>query len=136
MRYQILPPFLRRILDGIQDGFYRAVHIPVSARRGQSADRHVENAVAHFSFLQPHRLGGLYHHLHPDWIYFWEEVEITRSLAGANGALPDFCGDNPHGSGRDFRHSLSKFSVRHFSKDVSESINEQHSTVKFLEHLL
>jgi hypothetical protein len=86
-----------------QNGLYRAVHLLVSTRRGQSAGRHGENALAHFPFLQPHRLGGLYHHLHPDWIFFLEEGEITRSLGGANGTLPDFRGDNFHRSRRVFQ---------------------------------
>jgi hypothetical protein len=85
-----------------QDGFYRAVHLPVppvvaNLLAGMS------NAVAHFSFLQPHRLGGLSHHLHSDRIFFWEEVKITRSLAEANGTLPDFYGDNFHRSRRVFQ---------------------------------
>ena len=103
MRYQILPPFLRRILDGMPGRFLSRGSSSCSARRGQSVGWHVENAVAHFSFLQPHRLGGLSHHLHPDWIFFLEEVEITRSLAGANGTLPDFRGDNFHRSRRVFQ---------------------------------
>ena len=86
-----------------QDGFYRAVHFFVSARRGQSAGRHVENALAHFSVLQHHGFGGLFHHLHPDWIFFREAVETARSLAGADGALPDLRRDSPDGSGRDIQ---------------------------------
>jgi hypothetical protein len=86
-----------------QDGFHRAVHLLVSAGRGQSAGRHGKNAMAHFSFLQSHGVGGLYHHLHPARIFLWEEVETARSVAGAHGALPDSCGAGPHGSGRDFQ---------------------------------
>ena len=33
------------------------------------------NALAKFSLLQSHRFGGLRHHLHTDWIFFWKEVE-------------------------------------------------------------
>jgi len=99
-----------------QNGLYRAVNLLVSTRRGESAGRHGENALAHFPFLQPYRLGCLHHHLHSDWIFFLEEVETTRSVAGANGASSDFCGDNPPSLAVIFRHSLSKFPARHFSK--------------------
>jgi hypothetical protein len=69
-----------------------------------------------FFFLQPHRLGVLSHHLHPDWIFFWEEVKITRSLAGATGILPDFRGDNFHRSRRVFKTFIIQVSARHFPK--------------------
>src|ERR1039458_9966252 len=86
-----------------QDGIYRPVHLLVSARRGESAGRHVENAMAHFSLLQRHGVGGLYHHLYPDWIFLWEEVETARSLVGPHGALPDSRGAGHCGSWRDFQ---------------------------------
>src|ERR1019366_3311629 len=91
-----------------QSRFYRAVHLLVSACRGQSAGRHDENAMAHFSFLQPHGIGSLYHQLHPDRIFLWEEVETSRSMAGPHGALPDARGNSHCGFRRDFQ----KFSIR------------------------
>jgi hypothetical protein len=46
-----------------------------------------------------------------------------------------FSRDNLHGSDMIFRQS-SKFSTRHIpKKNISESMNGQYSTVKFLEHL-
>jgi membrane protein DedA with SNARE-associated domain len=75
----------------------------ISARRGQSAGRHVENALAHFFVLQCHGIGGLFHHLHLDRLLFREEVETTRSLAGSHGALPDSRGAGHYGSRRDFQ---------------------------------
>ena len=92
-----------------QDGFYSAVHLFVSARRGESAGRHVENAMAHFSLLQRHGVGGLFHHLHPDWIFFREEMETARSLAGSHGALPDFRGAGHCGFSRDFQAFRIRF---------------------------
>ena len=64
----------------------------------ESAGRDVENALAHFSLLQPHGVGGLFHHLHPDRIFFREEVEAARSLAGPHGALSDSRGAGHYGS--------------------------------------
>ncbi len=86
-----------------QDGFYRAVYLLVSARRGESAGRHVENVLAHFSVLQPHGIGGLFHHLHPDRIFFRVEMEAARSLAGPHGTLSDFRGAGHCGFRRDFQ---------------------------------
>src|ERR1039457_7276493 len=83
------------------NGFYRAVHLLVSARRGQSAGRHVQNALAHFSVLQHHGFGGLFHHLYPDRIFFWKAVEAARSRAGPHGALSDTRGADCHRSGSD-----------------------------------
>jgi hypothetical protein len=99
-----------------QNGFYRAVHLPVSARRGQSVGWHVENAVAHFSFLQPHRLGGLYHRLHPDWIFFGKKWKQLEAWLGPTALYLIFAGIILIVLGVIFRHSLSKFSARHFSK--------------------
>src|SRR5450432_3395362 len=50
MRYQILPPFLRRILDGMPGRFLSRGSSSCFARRGQFAGSYVENALAHFSF--------------------------------------------------------------------------------------
>ena len=86
-----------------QDGFYRAVHFFVSARRGQSAGWHVEDAVANFSVLQSHGVGDLFHNLHPARIFFWEAMETARILAGANDTLPHSCGFNSHCPGRNFQ---------------------------------
>ena len=86
-----------------QDSFYRALHLPVSARRGQPAGRHVEDAVAHFPVLQYYRVGGLFHHLHPARIFFREAMEASRILAGACAALPDPRGNNPRCAGCAFQ---------------------------------
>jgi len=43
--------------------------------------------LAHFSVLQRHGVGGLFHHLHPDRIFFREEMEAACSLAGSHGAF-------------------------------------------------
>ena len=86
-----------------QGCFYRAVHRLVSARRGQFVGRHVENAMAKLSFLQPHGLGSLYHQLHLDRIFFWEEVETHRGTVGSHGTLPDCRRDSPHCTRPDFQ---------------------------------
>ena len=100
-----------------QGCFYRAVHRLVSARRSQSVGGHGENAMAHFSFLQSHGVGGLYRQLHPDWIFFWEDVETSRSMVGSHGALPDSRGDSPHCSRRDFQTFLIRvFDAPSFQK--------------------
>src|SRR5664279_1305864 len=59
-------------------------------------------------FLQRHGVGSLYHQLHPDRIFLWEEVEASRSLVGPHGALPDSREHSPHCSRRDLQTCLIK----------------------------
>ena len=100
-----------------QNCFYRAVHPLVSARRGEPVGRYGENALANFSFLQSHGVGGLHCVVYPDRVFFWEEVETSRSLVGPNGALPDSRGDSPHCSRRDFQTFLIRvFDAPSFQK--------------------
>ena len=92
-----------------QDGFYRAVHILVSARRREPAGGYGKNAVAQLSFLQPHRVGGIYDRLHPDRIFFREGMEMARGAVGFHDTLPDSHGDGAHCSGRDLPKNLVRF---------------------------
>src|ERR1700733_3366872 len=105
-----------------QGRLYRALHRDISAYRGQSAGGHDENVMAKLSTLQPHGIGGLYRHIHPDRLFFWQNVEANRSLVRPHGALFDSCGDGPPYS----RSNVSTFIIRvtyaSFSKkSVSEA---------------
>jgi len=85
-----------------QGCFYRAVHPFIPAFRGQFFGRNGKNVIANFSFLQSRRCRSLGSRIHFDWIFFWEEMETSQSLAGAHGALPDSHGNGPHCARRSF----------------------------------
>ena len=108
-----------------QNGFYRTIHLFVSTRRGQPVGRHVENVLAYFSFLQPYGIGGLFHNIRPDRIFFREKVEAVRSLVGSHGTLSDTRGNNSYHSGRDFPafhiRILGAANFQNKSPDIADS---------------
>src|ERR1035437_1061766 len=109
-----------------QGCFYRAVHRPVSACRGQPVGGHDQNAMAGFSFLQPDGVGGLFRELHPDRLFFWEEVETFRSLVGPNGVLSDSHRDSPPSSGGDFQAFLIRIVGAPFFQETQAEIMVGH----------
>jgi len=110
--------------------FNCAIHLFVSACRDQFAGRHVNNALARFSVLQPHGVGGLRHHLHADRILFWKEMETARSLVGSHRTLSDFRGDCSHCSGRDFQAFCFRVFTASFLQRTQAKIMDGHDNPK------
>src|SRR5450432_3031248 len=63
-------------------------------------------------FLQPHRFGGLYHHLHSDWIFFGKKRKQLEAWVGPAALYLIFAGIIFMILGVIFRLSLSKNQVK------------------------
>lgn len=68
----------------------RPTHPLAPAYRGQLAGGYGENAMAHFPFLWPDRIGGLGRELLPHRLFPWKKMDASGTLAGSDNAVPDF----------------------------------------------